>query len=228
MFKYIVGNASYALLKQRTKWGLNCSILLMALCTLIVWMVQSGYAARNARKHTMWLVSAQISQNQQNGPFCVAFLSANSKQVRVDLPKWVITKWVTVLVVVVKQKKGKPRPQKEEHRGKDGRKISPRRAASSGKNQKEQNWSEQDMDRAFNMWENNQDLSLQERKSKRQISLETGISYTTLCERLSGRRGGGCHGKIAGGKHQARILDTGKCKWVTITFQVGNHNHIPA
>ena len=113
--KYMAGNASYALLKQRTKWGLNCSILLMALCTLMVWMVQSGYAARNARKHTMWLVSAQISQNQQNGPFCVAFLSANSKRVRVDLHvKWVITKWVTISVVVVKQKKGKPRPPKEE------------------------------------------------------------------------------------------------------------------
>ena len=115
VYKYMVGNASYALLKQRTKWGLNCSILLMALYTSIVWMVQSGYAARNARKHTMWLVSAQMSQNQQNGPFCVAFLSANSKWVRVDLHvKWVITKRVTVSVVVVKQKKGKPRPQKEE------------------------------------------------------------------------------------------------------------------
>ena len=208
---------------------MNCSILLMALYTSIVWTVQSRYAARNARKHTMWLVYAQISQNQQNGPFCVAFLSANSKQVRVDLHvKWVITKQVTVLVVVVKQKKGKPRPQKEERRGKDGRKIGPRRAASSGKNQKEQNWSEQDMDRAFNMRENNQDLPPQERKSKRQISLETGIPYTTLCERLSGRRGRGCHGKIAGGKCQARILDTGKCKWVTVTFQAGNHNRIPA
>ena len=223
----MVGNASYALLKQRTKWGLNCSIFLMALYTSIVWMVQSGYAARNARKHTMWLVSAQISQNQWNGPFSLAFLSANSKWVRVDLPKWVITKWVTISVVVVKQKKGKPRPQKEECRGKDGRKIGPRRAASSGKNQKEQNWSEQDMDRAFDMWKNNPNLPPQERKSKRQISLETGIPYTTLCERLLGRRGGGHHGKIAGGKHQARILDMGKCKRVTVTFQVGNHNCIP-
>ena len=101
--KYMVGNASYALLKQRTKWGLNCSILLMALSTLIIWTVQSGYAAINARKHTMWLVSAQINQNQQNGPFCVAFLSANSKWVRVDLHvKRVITKHLTISVAVVK------------------------------------------------------------------------------------------------------------------------------
>ena len=70
----------------------------------------------NARKHTMWLVCVQISQNQQSGPFCAAFLSVNSKWVRVDLHvKWVITKWVTISVVVVRQKKGKPRPPEEEH-----------------------------------------------------------------------------------------------------------------
>ena len=78
------------------------------------------------------------------------------------------------------------------------------------------------------MWEKNPDLPPQERKSKRQISIETSIPYTTLCERLLGRRGGGHHGKIADGKCQARILDTGKCKQVTITFQAGNHNRIPA
>ena len=167
--------------------------------------------------------------SQQNGPFCVAFLSANSKRVRVDLHvKWVITKRVPVSVVVVKQKKGKPRPPKEEHQGKDSRIINPRREASSGKNKKEQNWSEKDLDRAFDMWEQNPDLPPQERKSKRQISMETGIPYTTLCERLSGRRGGRHHGKIAGGKHQARILDTGKCKRVTVTFQVSNCNCISA
>ena len=78
------------------------------------------------------------------------------------------------------------------------------------------------------MWEKNPDLPPQERKSKRQISIETGIPYTTLCERLLGRRGGGYCGNIAGGKHQVRMLDTGKWKQVTITFQVDNHNRIPA
>ena len=90
---------------------------------------------------------------------------------------------------MVKQKKGKPRLQKEECQGKDGRKIGLRREASSGKNKKEQNWSKKDLDRAFDMWEKNPGLSPQERKSKRQISIETGIPYTTLCERLLGRRG---------------------------------------
>ena len=111
--KYMVGNASYALLKQRTKWGLNCSILLMVLFTLMVLTVQCRYAARNATKHTIWLVSAQINHNQQNGPLYAVFLNVNSKWVRVDLPKWVIFKRVTILIAVAKQKKGKPRPPKQ-------------------------------------------------------------------------------------------------------------------
>ena len=112
--KYMVGNASYTLLKQRTKWGLNCSILLMVLCTSMVLTVQCGYATRNARKHTILLVSAQINHNHQNGPLYAAFLNVNSKRVRVDLPKWVIFKWVTVSIAVAKQKNGKPWPPKVE------------------------------------------------------------------------------------------------------------------
>ena len=69
VYKCKAENASYALLK----WGLNCSILLMVLCTLMVLMDQSGYAALKEGKHTMCLVSAQISQNQQNCPFSVPF-----------------------------------------------------------------------------------------------------------------------------------------------------------
>ena len=107
MYKCMAGNASYALLKQRTKWGLNCSILLMALFTLMELMVRSGCVAINARKHTMSVVCVQISQNQQNGPFCAASLSASSKRVRVDLPQSEVKrviKRVTILVLVAKQK----------------------------------------------------------------------------------------------------------------------------
>ena len=114
------------------------------------------------------------------------------------------------MVLVAKQKSIK----KKFKRGKDGRKIGIRRAASSGKNKKEQQWSEKDMDKVFDLWEANENLKPEQRKSKRQISIETGIPYTTLCERLSGRRGGGRRGKTAGGKHQSKVLSTGKCKWV--------------
>ena len=46
--------------------------------------------------------------------------------------------------------------------------------------------------------------------SKLAISKRTGIPYTTVCERLSGHRGGGKRGKIAGGKCQSKVLDEGK------------------
>ena len=100
-------------------------------------------------------------------------------------------------------------------------KIGIRREASSGKNKKEQTWSEKDLARAFDLWEKNPDLPSEERKFKRQISIDTSIPYTTLYERLSCKRGGGCCGKIAGGKCQARIPDMGKCKQVTELFPSG-------
>ena len=220
--KYMVEDASYALLKQRTKWGLNCSILLMVLCTSMVLMVKCGYAARNARKYTILLVSAQINHNQQNGPLYAAFLNVNSKRVRIDLPKWVIFKQVTILIAVAKQKKGKPQPPKVERQGKDGRKIGIRRESSSRKNRKEQEWSEEDINTCFDLWEANPTKKPEERLSKHQISLQTGVPYTTVCERLSGRSAGGKRGKIAGGKRQGKVLDAGKSKqvikWVTITI----------
>ena len=49
------------------------------------------------------------------------------------------------------------------------------------------------------------------------ISKMAGIPYTTLNERLSGRLGGGCRGKIAGGKWTAKVLKAGQFKQVTLT-----------
>ena len=69
---------------------------------------------QKCKKHTILHVSAQINHNQQNGPLYAAFLNVNSKRVRVDLPKWVIFKQVTILIAVAKQKKGKPWPPKVE------------------------------------------------------------------------------------------------------------------
>ena len=107
--KCMGGNASYALLRQRTRWDLNSSILLMVLFIQTVLMVRSGYFAPNARTHTILLVSAPTNQNQQDGPLYAGFWSANSKRVKVDLPtKRVIFKRVIVSVAVAKQKVGKP------------------------------------------------------------------------------------------------------------------------
>ena len=147
-------------------------------------------------------------------PFSAPFWNANSKWVEVDLPKsrvkQVIFKWVTISVAVVKQKVGKPRPPKEPQRGKDGRKIGVRQKASSGKGKKEQQWQEKDMERAFNLWEENDAKQAKDKLSKRQIDKECGIPYTTFCERVSGRCKGGKRGKIAGGKRDLKILNQGE------------------
>ena len=195
MYKCMAGNASYALLKQRTKWGLNYSILLMALCTSMVLMDLSGYAVLNARKHTILLVSAQIKKNQQNGHFSVPFWNASSKRVPESEVKRVICS-----VLVAKQKQGKPCPSKPKCRGKDGRKIGLRRVAFPGIGKKEQTWSEEAINKCFALWEENKNLPVEQQRSKRQISIECQVPYTTVCGRLSGRRGGGRKGKIAGGK----------------------------
>ena len=118
-------------------------------------------------------------------------------------------KWVIIMVLVVKQKKEKPCPPMPECRGKDGRKIGVRKAASSGLGKKEQKWTEEQIDQCFVLWEQNNDLPPEQKRSKRQISIECGVPYTTVCERLSGRRGGGCKGKIAGGKQQGKVRASG-------------------
>ena len=66
------------------------------------------------------------------------------------------------------------------------------------------------MDEVFDLWEANKDKPPKEKLSKLAISKKTGIPYTTVCERLSGHRGGGKRGKIAGGKRQPKVLMAGK------------------
>ena len=157
------------------------------------------------------LVSALIKKNLPNGPFSALFWNANSKRVEIHLGlrksgvKRVIIKRVTVSIAVVKQKVGKPHPPP--WHGKDGTQIGVRQRAFSGKGKKEQLWQEQDMERAFTLWEENSSKKPKEKLSKRQIALQCGIPYTTFCERVSGRRGGGQRGKIAGGKREPKILN---------------------
>ena len=85
-------------------------------------------------------------------------------------------------------------------RGKDRRIISPRKPASAGYKVKEQKWPASELDRAFDLWEANKIKPKNEQMSKLAIAKEVKIPYTTICEQLSGRRGGGKRGKIAGGK----------------------------
>ena len=224
-YNSLAGSASFAQLRPRTKSGLRNSILLMALCTLTISMDLSGFFASNARKHITLTVFGQIKSNQLGGPFCAPLMSAGSgeKSKRVTPIKLttqfkrVIFKQVIVPIPVAKQKETK---KKLPHRGKDGRHIGPRRAASSGKGKKEQTWTEADIEEAFDLWEANPSKKPEEQLSKRQISQKTGVPYTTVCERLSGRRGGGKRGKITGGKRTGKVLDEGK----QAGSQAGNRN----
>ena len=129
-----------------------------------------------------------------------------------DQVKWVtpdlkrVVKWVIFPFTVVKQKT----TPKKVKRGKDGRRIAPRKKASSGAGFKEQLWSVANLDLAFDLWEANKNKPPKEKLSKLAISKQTGIPYTTVCERLSGHHGDGKRGKIAGGRRQSKVLDEGK------------------
>ena len=107
-----------------------------------------------------------------------------------------VIKRVIFSFLVTKQKT----TQKKVRRGKYGRIIAPRKKASAGYKVKEQQWSASELDRAFDLWEANKTKPKDQQMSKLAISKEVNIPYTTICERLSGRRGGGKRGKIVGGK----------------------------
>ena len=84
------------------------------------------------------------------------------------------------------------------------------------------------LEEAFNLWEKKKDLPPKEKLSMNKISKMTGIPYTTLNERLTGRHGLGRRCKIVGGKRTAKVLKAGKFKRVTLTtfkrvmFRAGN------
>ena len=125
-----------------------------------------------------------------------------------------VIKWVIFLFLVARQKT----TQKKVHHGKDGRIIAPRKPASAGYKVKEQKWPASELDRAFDLWEANKTKPKDQHMSKLAISKEVKIPYTTICERLSGRRGGGKRGKIAGGKRTPQVLDEG--------MQAGNFSEL--
>ena len=202
----MAGSVIYAVWRPRTKWGLKCSILVMALCIRMELMVPSGYAAKNARKPITWNVSLKIKKEKSSPPFFALLMNVEDLGGR-DLVKRVV-KRVTVLTLFSVGPRQKTTAKKI-RQGKDGRRIAPRKDASAGRDTKEQKWKTEDMDLVFDLWERNKTLPPEQRLSKNQIHKQTGVPYTTVCEHLSGRRGGGKCGKIAGGKRTPKILDKG-------------------
>ena len=138
---------------------------------------------------------------------------SNPKFKRVGLGLKRVIKWVTFSFLVVRQKTTKQKIR----RVKDGRVIAPHKKASAGEGSKEQQWKVEKLEEAFNLWEKNKELPPKEQLSTNKISKMTGIPYTTLNERLTGRHGEGRRGKIAGGKWTAKVLKAGKLKRVTLT-----------
>ena len=111
------------------------------------------------------------------------------------------------------KKTKKVRP--EERRGVDGRRIGERRDASSHRGKRNMKWTIKDMEKAIQMWKDNEGKPEELQLSKREISIITGIPRNTLAERLSGRVKG--TGYVAGGRRTPRILTQGQ-----FTVQAGH------
>ena len=207
VFKCLDGSASFVLWRPGTKWGSKCSTLPMVLFTLMVLTVANGFVATNARKGTIWSVLHLRNQKKLIGHSCAHSMPVGSRDLkRVTVVDKRVTKRVIFPVLVPKQKT----TAKKIRRGVDGRRLTVRKAASSGKGRKEQLWQDKDMDKVFEYWAENDTLPPGEKHSINWISKETGVPYTTCCERLKGRRGGGKKGKIAGGRRMSRALSAGE------------------
>ena len=176
VLKHSSENASSVLWRPETKWDRKCSTLVMGSFTLMVSMVLSGCAATNARKLTTWSVLLQKKKKASSFPFIAPLMSVGSR----GQVKWVVKRVIFPFTVV----KQKTTPNKVKC-GKDGRRIAPRKKASSGAGFKEQLWSVADLDLAFDLWEANKNKPPKEKLSKLAISKQTGIPYTTVYERLS-------------------------------------------
>ena len=153
----MAGSVIYAVWRPRTKWGLKCSILVMALCIQIELMVPSGYAAKNARKPTTWNVLLKKKEGEIKFPFLCILMNAGGR----GLVKRVV-KLVTVLTLFSVGPRQKTTAKKI-RQGKDGRRIAPRKDASADRDTKEQKWKTEDMDLVFHLWEKNKTLPPEQR-----------------------------------------------------------------
>ena len=75
----IVGSVIYAVWRPRTKWGLKCSILVMALYMQMELMVPSGYAAKNARKPITWNVLLKKKKKKLSSPFFALLMNVGGR-----------------------------------------------------------------------------------------------------------------------------------------------------
>ena len=219
VWKPFNGSVSFVLLRRETRWGLKCSTLAIGSCTLMVLTKRSWCVAINAKRLSICPVLLKRKKKISNSPSCAGSMSvgSNPKFKRVGLGLKRVIKQVTFSFLVVKEKTTKQKIR----RVKDGRVITPCKKASAGEGSKEQLWKVEKLEEAFKLWEKNKELPPKEKLSMNKISKMTGIPYTTLNQRLTGRRGGGHRGKIASGKWTAKVLKAGKFKWVII--RVGNH-----
>ena len=149
----MAGSVIYAVWRPRTKWGLKCSILVMALCIQMELMVPSGYAAKNARKPITWNVLLKIKKEKSSFPFFALLMNVGGRD-----PSKQVVKRITVLTLF---SVGGPRQKttaKKIRWGKDGRRIALRKEASAGRNTKDQKWKTEDIDLVFDLCERNKTL----------------------------------------------------------------------
>ena len=191
----MAGSVIYAVLRPRTKWGLKCSILVLALCIQMELMVPSGYAAKNARKPITWNVSLKIKKEKSSPPFFALLMNVGGR----GPVKWVV-KRVTIPTLFSVGPRQKTTTKKIPLQGKMLQLVGTPRSRSG----KQRTWTW-----CLTFWKGTKHSPPEQRLSKNQIHKQTGVPYTTVCEHLSGRRGGGKCGKIAGGKRTPKILNKG-------------------
>ena len=222
----LVGSASYAMKRPRTKLVLKSSFWLTTmLFSLTALTAQSGCFVPAVRSHTTLNVSLLTVNNRyksKDGPSLALSMNVRVPKVKRVNPSRSttrVTKRVTKQVTydkllshfstMVKQKFSK--------KGKGGKvHMTPeeKRDAMSHKNKHNQQWKEEKIEEAKQLWKANDEKDPKDRLSMRAIAKKLKLPKTTVLERLSGRCQG--EGHIAGGKRKARVLTDSK--------QVGQNN----
>ena len=213
----LVGSASYAMKRPRTKLASKSSFWLttMLLLSLTALTAPNGCFVPAVRSHTILNVSLLTVNNRyksKDGPLLALSMNVRVPKVKRVNPSrstpWV-TKWVTYdkllshFRTMAKQKFSK--------KGKGGKvHMTPeeKRDAMSHKNKKNQQWKEEKIEEAKQLWKANDEKDPKDRLSMRAIAKKLKLPKTTVIERLSGRCQG--EGHIDGGKRKARVLIDGK------------------